>query len=190
MYYPIKRLLDLLFSLVLLVIFAPIFVFIGLLILIDSQGSIFFTQRRYGREGTYFNIYKFRTMRVGTPNLATDQIDNPQDYITRIGWFLRKSSLDELPQLMNILLGQMSFVGPRPALYNQYQLIEVRKASRIDNIKPGLTGYAQVMGRDSISNDQKVVFDKYYLDHISFFLDFKIVYLTVFKVIKAEDIRE
>jgi O-antigen biosynthesis protein WbqP len=121
MYYPLKRLFDLLFSLVLLVLLIPLFLLIGLLIKVESPGPIFFKQKRYGYEGTYFSILKFRSMKLGTPNQATDLMENPQQYITRVGGFMRKTSLDELPQLINILIGDMSFVGPRPALYNQYE---------------------------------------------------------------------
>jgi O-antigen biosynthesis protein WbqP len=190
MYYPLKRLLDLLFSLVMLIVLFPLFLLIGILIKLESPGPIFFKQKRYGCAGSYFSILKFRSMKVGTPNLATDLMENPQQYVTRVGGFMRKTSLDELPQLINILLGDMSFVGPRPALYNQYELIQARIASKVDSILPGLTGYAQIMGRDNISDNQKIAYDKYYLDHRSLQLDFKIIYLTFFKVVRAENIRE
>ena len=137
----------------------------------------------------YFMIYKFRTMRIDTPNVATDKLGDPSVYITKVGHFLRKTSLDEFPQLLNIIKGDMSVVGPRPALYNQYELIAARKAVYVDNLKPGLTGYAQVKGRDLISDDEKVKYDRYYLDHISFVFDMKIIFLTVVSVVKAEGVR-
>ena len=189
MYEQVKRLNDFLFSFVMLIFCLPLFLVIGLLIKLESEGPVFFKQKRSGVAGSYFNIYKFRSMKIGTPNLATDQIGDSKQYVTRIGNFLRKTSMDELPQLINIFLGQMSFVGPRPALFNQYDLINARKFNKIDNVRPGLTGYAQIMGRDYISDEQKVSYDKYYLDHLSLNLDLKIILLTFVKVVKADNVR-
>ncbi|WP_062411057.1 MULTISPECIES: sugar transferase [Paenibacillus] len=184
-----KRLIDIVLSLLASLIFLPIFIIIAILIKLDSKGPIFFKQKRAGKNGSLFYIYKFRSMKVDTPNLATDKLNNPEEYITNLGKFIRKTSLDELPQLINILKGDMSIVGPRPALYNQYELIEARHQKGINCIRPGLTGYAQIMGRDFISDDQKVEYDKYYLDHMSLLLDLKILFLTFSKVIKAENVR-
>lgn len=190
MYKYLKRILDFICSLIALILLSPLFLAIGLLIKADSKGPVLFTQKRSGEKGNLFTIYKFRSMKTGTPDLATDKLGNPMQYVTRVGQFIRKSSLDELPQLINILKGDMSFVGPRPALYSQYELLDARKLQGIDRLKPGLTGYAQVMGRDFISDEQKVAYDKYYLDHISLWLDLKIVFWTFFKVARAENVKE
>lgn len=189
MYKLNKRLLDIALSVTALIAFSPIFLIICLLIKMDSKGPILFKQKRSGEKGSYFMIYKFRTMRTDTPNLATDKLGDPSVYITKAGHFLRKTSLDELPQLLNIIKGDMSLVGPRPALYNQYELIASRKEVKVDNLKPGLTGYAQVKGRDFISDKEKVAYDKYYLENISFALDMKIIWMTAINVIKAEGVR-
>lgn len=190
MYNYAKRLIDLVVASIGLIVLSPFLILIILWIKLDSKGPVLFLQKRTGLNGELFTIYKFRSMKIGTPNLATDKLGDPTQYITTSGKFLRKSSLDELPQLINIIKGDMSFVGPRPALYNQYDLIQARKELMIDKIRPGLTGYAQVMGRDFISDDEKVKFDKYYLDNYSVFMDVKIVYLTFIKVVKAENVRE
>lgn len=189
MYPKTKILMDLFLALFLLILLSPIFLIISFLIKAESKGPTFFVQKRSGKNGVLFDIFKFRTMKTGTPDLATDKLENPELYITRVGKYLRKTSLDELPQLINIIKGDMSFVGPRPALYNQYELIESRKHNGIDGLKPGLTGYAQIMGRDFITDNQKVAYDKYYLENISLLLDIKIMFLTFFKVILAEDVK-
>lgn len=189
MYKYLKRILDMSFAIVAIVALLPIFLVIGICIKIESRGPIFFVQQRDGLDGKLFKIYKFRSMKAGTPNLATDKLGDPSGYVTQVGKFLRKTSLDELPQLINLVKGEMSLVGPRPALYNQHELIESRRQQGIDQLTPGITGYAQIMGRDFISDEQKVLYDKYYLDKISLFLDIKIIFLTLFKVIKAENIR-
>jgi O-antigen biosynthesis protein WbqP len=189
MYKAIKRISDIFMSIGAFIIFSPLFLVLCILIKIDSKGPILFKQKRSGENGSLFMIYKFRTMRIDTPNVATDKLGDPSVYITKVGRFLRKTSLDELPQLLNIIKGDMSVVGPRPALYNQYELIDARKAVDVDSLKPGLTGYAQVKGRDFISDEEKVRYDRYYLDHISFVLDMKIIYLTVMSVVKSEGVR-
>lgn len=189
MYNYIKQLIDYVLAFIFLLIFSPLFLIIGILIKLNSAGPILYKQKRSGQYDKQFYIYKFRSMKIGTPELATDKLLNQERHITGIGNFLRKYSLDELPQLLNIIRGEMSFVGPRPALYNQYELIQARRQLGIDQIKPGLTGYAQVKGRDFISNNEKVNYDKYYYDHISFLLDFKIIIYTVLKVIKKENIK-
>jgi O-antigen biosynthesis protein WbqP len=190
MYRVFKRGVDVVLSLVLIVLLSPIFLIVSIIIKLDSEGPVFFTQKRYGRNGTYFNIIKFRSMYTGTPDIPTDRLRNPEAYVTRVGRVLRKTSLDELPQLFNILKGDMAFIGPRPALHNQHALIEARKRLGIDKLRPGLTGYAQVMGRDFITDEQKVQYDKYYMEHESLLLDIRIILLTFLKVTTAEGVRE
>ncbi|GAX92053.1 sugar transferase [Effusibacillus lacus] len=189
MYNYLKRTIDFSLAIVSLVLLSPLFLMISILIKIESKGPIFFTQKRAGQDGRLFTIYKFRSMRIDTPNVATDKLGDPSEYVTRVGRFIRKTSLDELPQLINILRGDMSFVGPRPALFNQYELIEERQRQGIHRIKPGLTGYAQIMGRDYICDEQKVAYDRFYLEHMSLSLDFKILFLTFFKVMNAENVK-
>ena len=161
-----------------------------MIIKFTSPGPILFKQRRIGIDNKEFMIYKFRTMRIDTPNVATHLLKNPEQYITTIGKFMRKTSLDELPQLFNILKGEMSVVGPRPALYNQYDLIEMRTKVNVHTIRPGLTGLAQVSGRDELELDKKVHFDQLYLEKQSFFYDLKLIFLTVVKVFKSEGVVE
>lgn len=184
-----KRVLDVFLASVSLIVFLPFFIIIAIAIKLDSEGPVFFIQKRAGVNSKLFNIYKFRSMKIDTPELATDKLDNHDKYVTRVGKILRKTSLDELPQLINILKGDMSFVGPRPALYNQYELIEMRRNLGIDKVKPGLTGYAQVIGRDFISDERKVELDKFYVENLSLWLDLKIMYWTIFKVFKAENVK-
>lgn len=173
-----KLIFDRVVSFVAIIMLSPILIIITLLVKIDSRGPIVFRQKRVGIRNSEFTMYKFRTMRVGTPNVATDKLGDSSQYMTKVGYFLRKYSLDELPQLFNILLGQMSFVGPRPALYNQYDLRQMRNERGISGLRPGLTGWAQVNGRDDIELEQKVNLDEYYLKHRSFGLDFRILLLT------------
>lgn len=177
-----KRLFDVILALVSLTLLGPILVITGICIKLDSRGPIFFTQRRIGNNDQEFLMYKFRSMVVGTPNVATDKLTNSNSYITKVGYYIRKYSIDELPQLLNILKGDMSFVGPRPALYNQYDLRQMRNELGISEIKPGLTGWAQVNGRDEVSLSEKVNLDLYYLKRQSFFLDLKIILMTAFSV--------
>jgi O-antigen biosynthesis protein WbqP len=178
----LKRIFDVSCSLLALLVMSPILLITALFILVDSRGPILFAQRRIGIHDKEFLMYKFRTMVVGTPEVATDKLTNSKSYITKIGYYLRKYSIDELPQLINILLGDMSIVGPRPALYNQYDLRKMRNKIDISSIRPGLTGWAQINGRDEISLEDKVKFDFYYLQNRSFLLDIKIIYRTVFSV--------
>ncbi|MDO4634840.1 MAG: sugar transferase [Streptococcus sp.] len=187
----LKRFLDILISLVSLVIFLPIILIIGIMIKCDSSGPIIFKQRRIGRFKNEFYILKFRTMYTDTPSdLATDLLKNSSKSITSIGSVLRKTSLDEIPQLVNILLGDMSLVGPRPSLWNQYDLIKKRDDKNIHKIRPGLTGWAQVNGRDELNDDKKVEYDKYYLDNQSLKLDICILFKTFFNVLKSKGIVE
>lgn len=182
-----KRIFDFLSSLFVIIIAAPIFIITALAIKTESKGPIIFKQKRPGINNTIFDIYKFRSMKIDTPNVATDLIE-PSAYITKSGKFIRRTSIDELPQLFNILKGDMSVVGPRPALYNQYELIEKRTKKDVHLVKPGLTGLAQVMGRDNITDDQKVQYDKYYVDNQSFLLDMFIIYKTIKNTITSEGV--
>ncbi|SFF25309.1 O-antigen biosynthesis protein WbqP [Paenibacillus algorifonticola] len=184
-----KRAFDFISAGIALIVFSPVMLVVAILIKLESRGPVFFVQQRMGQNNQLFAIYKFRSMRTDTPNVATDLLQDPASYITKTGRFLRKSSLDELPQLINVVKGEMSVVGPRPALYNQYSLIEKRNDRKINDIKPGLTGYAQVSGRDSISDDEKVRLDEHYLQQMSFSFDIKIIFITIFKVFKASDIK-
>lgn len=185
-----KRGFDILSSLVAIVLFSPILLILAIIVKCTSPGPILFKQRRIGKDNQEFMIYKFRTMRIDTPNVATHLLKNPEQYITSIGKFMRKTSLDELPQLFNILKGEMSVVGPRPALYNQYDLIEMRTNANVHTVRPGLTGLAQVSGRDELENEQKVYFDQQYVQKQSFFFDLKLIFLTVVKVFKSEGVVE
>ncbi|MGL4875402.1 MAG: sugar transferase [Clostridium sp.] len=185
-----KRIFDLVSSLIAFIIFSPIFLIIAITIKATSKGPIFFKQRRIGRYNEEFNILKFRTMRIDTPNVATHLLENPEQYITSIGKFMRKTSLDELPQLINIIRGEMSVVGPRPALYNQDDLNQMRTKKCIHKLMPGLTGWAQINGRDEIPLKDKVALDKYYLDNRSFMLDIKIIFKTIFSVLKSDGVKE
>ena len=185
-----KKCFDLISSLLGIILFSPILLLLAFIIKVTSPGPILFKQRRIGKDNQEFMIYKFRTMRIDTPNVATHLLKNPEQYITPIGKFMRKTSLDELPQLFNILKGEMSVVGPRPALYNQYDLIEMRTKVNVHTVRPGLTGLAQVSGRDELELNKKVYFDELYLNKQSFFYDLKLIFLTVVKVFKSEGVVE
>jgi O-antigen biosynthesis protein WbqP len=183
-----KRLFDFFMALVLLFVFCIPMLFIILLIKLTSNGPILYWSDRIGMNNKSFKMAKFRTMRVDTPAVATHLLSNAHTYITPIGAFLRKFSFDELPQLFNIISGDMSFVGPRPALFNQSDLIELRTKKNVHKLIPGVTGWAQVNGRDELSIPDKVEFDEYYLKNRSFILDIKILIITVFKVINKEGV--
>ena len=180
----IKRLFDILFSLLIsfLLIF-PLF-FIAFTVKISSPGPVFYISCRIGINNQKFKMFKFRTMLVETPDIATHLLMEPHRYLTPIGEFLRKSSLDELPQLWNIFIGEMSFVGPRPALFNQNDLITLRTLCNVSTLRPGLTGWAQINGRDNLSIEDKVKYDFVYLKNSSLMFDLKIIYLTFFKVFR------
>lgn len=186
----LKRLFDFLASLVGVIVLSPIILVVAIMIKLTSPGPILFFQRRIGKDNKEFKIYKFRTMRIDTPNLPTHLLENPSQWITPIGKFLRKTSIDELPQLWNILIGEMSVVGPRPALYNQDDLIKLRTEKGIHKLIPGLTGWAQINGRDELPIPQKVELDEEYLKRKSFFFDIKTIFMTVFKVVKSEGVKE
>ncbi len=176
----IKRFLDFVLALAACIVLAIPMAMIAVWIKLDSPGPVFFRQRRVGIHKSYFNILKFRTMRGDTPHdVPTHLLENPDSYITRSGAFLRKTSLDELPQLFNIVAGQMSIIGPRPALYNQYDLIEARDAVRANDIRPGLTGLAQVNGRDELSIDAKANYDGQYAADITFWGDVRIFFASI-----------
>jgi len=162
---------------------------IALLVKMSSSGPVLYWSDRVGVDNQIFKMPKFRTMRTNTPAVATHLLGNPDDYLTPTGSILRKFSLDELPQLWSIIIGDMSFVGPRPALYNQDDLINLRTIKGLHKIMPGITGWAQINGRDDIPIPQKVEYDAYYLNKKSFFFDLKILYRTVLKVIWAEGVR-
>jgi O-antigen biosynthesis protein WbqP len=175
---PIKRAADMLMSLGAITVFSPLLAACAIAIRLDSPGPVIFKQKRVGLNGEFFEIYKFRTMLTGTPDLPTDQMLKLPSRITRVGNILRKTSLDELPQLFNILGGEMSLVGPRPALYNQTELIKKRQDAGVLRFYPGITGWAQVNGRDELPDDDKVQADKWYCDNWSPALDIKIIAMT------------
>ncbi len=182
--------LNKIIAFILFVILLPIFFLVSLIILIDDGFPVFFTQKRVGINKSIFYIIKFRTMKKDTEDIATHLIDNHKSKILKSGNFLRKYSIDEIPQIINILLGDINFIGPRPALFNQYDLIELREKHNIHSIKPGITGWAQVNGRDSLSINEKLKYDKYYIKNKGIILNFKILYKTIVKVILAKDIRD
>ena len=183
-----KRIFDITLSFCLgVVLLVPILV-IAVLIRLTSRGPALYWSDRVGVGNGIFKMPKFRTMRIDTPAVATHLLADPDEYLTPIGPFLRKSSLDELPQLWSVLKGDMSFVGPRPALFNQDDLIALRTERGVHRLIPGITGWAQINGRDDIPIPKKVEFDEYYLNHRSFYFDLKILVLTFFKVTRAENV--
>ncbi|MBN2851115.1 MAG: sugar transferase [Clostridia bacterium] len=190
-YKHIKRILDFVLSLLGIILLSPLFLLLVLVIKLDSRGPVLFKQKRVGIRKKHFNILKFRTMKIDTPKeIPTHLLDNPLAYITKAGKFLRKTSLDELPQLFNILKGEMSIVGPRPALWNQFDLIEERDKYGANDIYPGLTGWAQINGRDELPIDLKAKLDGEYTDELSFKMDVKCFFKTVFKVLKKDGVVE
>lgn len=191
MYPYIKRIIDFIMALVGLIILSPLFILLAIIIKLDSKGPVFFKQKRLAKDKGYFNILKFRTMRVDTPkDMPTHMLNNPDAFITKLGKFLRKTSLDELPQIINILKGEMSIVGPRPCLWNQYDLIAERDKYGANNIYPGLTGWAQVNGRDELPIAIKAKLDGEYVQRRGFAFDVKIFFMTVFRVIKSDGVKE
>lgn len=183
-----KRFLDLLCVGMAMLVFAVPFALLVIVVKLTSKGPALYWSNRVGRDNALFSMPKLRTMRVDTPVVATHLLNDPDQFLTPVGGFLRKSSLDELPQLWCILRGDMSVVGPRPALYNQHDLISLRTAQGVHSIPPGLTGWAQVNGRDELPLDVKVQLDAYYLKQRSLWLDIKIVFLTVLKVVRRDGI--
>lgn len=186
-----KRIIDFLLSLIGIIVFSPVLLLLCLAIKIDSKGPIIFKQKRVGKNKTYFNIYKFRTMKIDTPKeMPTHLLEDPDFYITKVGKFLRKTSLDELPQLFNIIKGDMAVIGPRPALWNQYDLIEERDKYGANNIRPGLTGLAQISGRDELEIPIKAKLDGKYTDNISLMMDIKCFFGTITSVFKSDGVVE
>ena len=177
-----------LFAFIALIILSPIFITVALAIFIEDGSPIFFKQKRVGINYTFFNIYKFRSMKKNTPNVATHLLENPASYLLRIGGVLRILSLDELPNLINIIKGEMVFVGPRPALYNQDDLMALRVVAGVDKLKPGITGWAQINGRDEISIEAKVALEKVYLERKSVWFDMVIVVRTFTSVLFSKGV--
>ena len=191
MYPVVKRFFDLVCSLLGIILLSPLLLILALLIKCTSPGPVLFRQKRVGKNKTYFEILKFRSMRIDAPHdVPTHLLQNAQSAITPIGHFLRKTSLDELPQLFNILLGQMSVIGPRPALWNQYDLIAERDRYGANRLTPGLTGWAQVNGRDELPIPVKAKLDGYYAEHLSFSLNLKIFFKTIANVFSGAGIVE
>ncbi len=187
----IKRVIDIICSLCAILFLSIVYLPICLVVKFTSKGPIFFKQKRIGKDKKYFNILKFRTMRIDTPkDCPTHLLENPDQYITKVGKFLRKTSLDELPQIFNIFVGQMSVIGPRPALWNQDDLIAERDKYNINSLKPGLTGWAQTHGRDELPIPVKVEMDKVYYDNLSFAFDVKCLFMTIASVVKSDGVVE
>lgn len=180
--------LNRLFAILLLLALAPVFLILALLIWIEDGFPILFTQKRVGVNYSFFHIYKLRSMKKNTPNVATHLLTKPEQYLLKIGAFIRKTSLDELPNLINIIKGEMVFVGPRPALYNQDDLMTLRVATGVDQLKPGITGWAQINGRDEISVEAKVALEKEYLKRKSFLFDIEIIIKTFTNVIFSKGV--
>ncbi|QDK43235.1 sugar transferase [Bacteriovorax stolpii] len=183
-----KRLFDLFLVFIALPLFAPILFVIWILIKLEDRGPALYWSKRVGINNKTFLMPKFRSMKLNTPQVATHLLQNPDEFITSTGKFLRKSSLDEVPQLWSVLTGDMSFVGPRPALFNQDDLVELRTKCGVHLLRPGVTGWAQINGRDEIAIPLKVQFDEYYLKNQSLLFDVKIIVLTVFKVLKSDGV--
>lgn len=186
-----KRLIDLLLSACAIVVLSPVYLLICLAIVADDPGPVFFRQKRVGIHKTHFWILKFRTMKVSTPkDVPTHLLENPEQYITRVGKFLRKTSLDELPQIFQIFTGKMAIIGPRPALWNQFDLIAERDKYGANDVRPGLTGWAQINGRDELPIDVKARFDGEYVQNLSFAFDCKCFFGTIRSVLKSEGVVE
>lgn len=186
-----KRMIDIILSFLGLVLLSPVFMIISLAIKIDSPGPVLFKQKRVGLHKKHFYILKFRSMKTDTPkDMPTHQLSNANSHITKVGNFLRKYSLDELPQILNIFLGQMTIIGPRPALWNQYDLIQERDKYGANNITPGLTGWAQINGRDELPIDIKAKLDGEYVENLSLIFDLKCFFMTIVSVLKHEGVVE
>lgn len=190
-YMKVKRGIDFILALIGMVVLSPVFLILIIAIKVDSRGSVLFKQKRVGIHKSYFNILKFRTMKIDTPkDMPTHMLSNPEQYITKVGKFLRKTSLDELPQIINILKGEMSIIGPRPALWNQYDLIEERDKYGANDVMPGLTGWAQINGRDELEIPVKAKLDGEYVEKMSFFMDVKCFVGTIISVLKSDGVVE
>ena len=190
-YLPIKRLIDLVLSVCGLIVLSPLLIAIVIAIKLDSKGPVIFKQKRVGKNKTYFNIWKFRTMRTDAPkDMPTHLLSSPDAYITKIGKFLRQTSLDELPQILQIVVGKMAIIGPRPALWNQYDLIEERDKYGANDITPGMTGWAQVNGRDELEIPVKAKLDGEYVEKMGFMMDCKCFIMTIFSVARHDGVVE
>ena len=186
-----KRLLDLILSGCAIVVLAPVYLLIALAIKLDDPGPVFFRQKRVGIHKTHFEILKFRPMKCSTPrDVPTHLLENPEQYITRVGRVLRKTSLDELPQIFQIFTGKMSIIGPRPALWNQFDLIAERDKYGANDLRPGLTGWAQINGRDELPIDVKARFDGEYVEKVGFLFDCKCFFGTIFSVLRSDGVVE
>jgi O-antigen biosynthesis protein WbqP len=174
----IKRIFDLVFSILLLIILMPLFLVVGIAIKLDSHGPVFFKQKRIGKDNKPFMIYKFRSMSVGTPDGAKEDLGEESSYVTKVGKFIRRFTIDELPNLFNVLKGEMSLVGPRPPHYTQHDLIKMRTETGVHKVKPGIAGYAQIMKTGGEDIETKTKCDKYYVEHMSIWFDTKIIIKT------------
>lgn len=191
MYIHVKRIIDFILAFIALVLLSPLFLVLALWIKMDSKGPVFFKQKRIGINRSFFQIYKFRTMLSETPSdMPTHLLDNPDAFITKSGRFLRKTSLDELPQLINILKGEMAFIGPRPALWNQDDLADERDKYNANDVLPGLTGWAQINGRDELPIDKKAQLDGKYVQNISLWFDIKCFFGTFISILKSDGVVE
>lgn len=191
MYKFVKRILDIILSLSGMIVLSPLFLVLIIAIKLDSKGPVLFKQKRIGLHKKHFFILKFRTMRIDTPkDTPTHLLENPEQWITKVGKFMRKTSLDELPQIWNIFVGDMSIIGPRPALWNQYDLIEERDRYGANDVLPGLTGWAQINGRDELPIKQKAELDGYYVKNVSFALDCRCFFGTILSVLKSDGVVE
>lgn len=191
MYVRAKRLIDIVFSTIGIILLSPVFLIIVMAIKLDSRGPVLFRQKRVGIHKSYFYILKFRTMKIDTPtDTPTHLLENPEQYITRVGKFLRRTSLDELPQIINILRGEMSIIGPRPALWNQYDLLEERDKYGANDVLPGLTGWAQVNGRDELPIDEKARLDGEYVCNLSLAMDIRCFFATIVSVLASKGVVE
>ena len=191
MYSILKRLGDISISLIAITLFCPVFILIAIAIKFDSKGPVIFKQKRFGIHKKTFYVFKFRTMKVESPKyVATRDLQNPEQWITRVGAFLRKTSLDELPQLCNILVGDMSIVGPRPVVVSECDVIEAREKYGANDVLPGLTGWAQINGRDNLSTDMKTELDGYYVTHKSLIMDIRCIVRTIPYVLKRKGVVE
>lgn len=187
-YLPFKRFLDIFCALLAIIVFSPLYLILALLVKCTSKGPVFFKQQRIGKNKKIFTILKFRTMRIDTPkNVATHLLENPDQYITKVGKFLRKTSLDEIPQAFNILAGHMSVVGPRPALWNQDDLVEEREKYHANDIRPGLSGWAQCNGRDTLPIPEKAKLDGEYVQRFNLWMDIGIIFKTAFQAFRGKD---
>lgn len=191
MYTKIKRIIDIILSIGGLIILSPLFLTVIILIKLDTEGPVFFKQRRIGINRTFFDILKFRTMKIDTPkDVPTHLLDDPDQWITRMGKFLRKTSLDELPQIINIIKGDMSIIGPRPALWNQFDLIEEREKYGANDVPVGLTGWAQINGRDELPINVKARLDGEYVEQFGILMDIKCFFGTIVSVLKSDGVVE